>query len=316
MGGIVLLAAIAGGLAFAVLVGLALCVMRKQGLLYCCGGSEPFSAAHRELGGVSGAAGDDGDSGGGGKDRHNDTYTQLEVLAAARPAAAPLASPPPLLAPYGAGKTNGVRGAGEERKTKEARYAVGSVLHRNMQDPAVAFKFGSEVGTLEGPQSVGKTIVVDAVYTDERYVRPKSKTSTFFSLPLVFFSRCRGDMKYRVRDAKASCKVTVLEKHFDQRCEHPTPFVVGDTVVRNNVDRKVCTDDVFVFVETLLFDLNFHDLRVADGVQHEGQPGDRAAWYRSGSCSCMSPILPSSNPLLQRLQSPPRIFTSCGTVAA
>eukprot|EP00754_Rhynchopus_humris_P049098 Rhum_TRINITY_DN8182_c0_g1::Rhum_TRINITY_DN8182_c0_g1_i1::g.26607::m.26607 len=219
MGGIVLLAAIAGGLAFAVLVGLALCIMRKQGLLYCCGGSEPFSAAHRELGGVSGAAGDDGDSGGGGQDRHNDTYTQLEVLAAARPAAAPLASPPPLLAPYGAGaggKANGVRGAGEERKTKEARYAVGAVLHRNMQDPSVAFKFGSEVGTLEGPQSVGKTIVVDAVYTDER-----------------------GDMKYRVRDAKASCKVTVLEKHFDQRCEHPTPFVVGDTVVRNNVDRKM-----------------------------------------------------------------------------
>eukprot|EP01064_Diplonema_japonicum_P012971 TRINITY_DN2032_c0_g1_i3.p2 TRINITY_DN2032_c0_g1~~TRINITY_DN2032_c0_g1_i3.p2 ORF type:complete len:136 (+),score=27.72 TRINITY_DN2032_c0_g1_i3:400-807(+) len=46
-------------------------------------------------------------------------------------------------------------------------------------------------------------------------------------------------MKYRIEDAKASCKLAVMEKHFDRRGAEATPFVVGDVVVRNNIDGKL-----------------------------------------------------------------------------
>eukprot|EP01063_Lacrimia_lanifica_P023695 TRINITY_DN3134_c0_g1_i1.p1 TRINITY_DN3134_c0_g1~~TRINITY_DN3134_c0_g1_i1.p1 ORF type:complete len:250 (+),score=102.48 TRINITY_DN3134_c0_g1_i1:127-876(+) len=98
---------------------------------------------------------------------------------------------------------------------RQARYESGMRLHRNMQDPSVAFKFGGNIGTLEGEASVGETIVIDSVYTDEK-----------------------GDLKYRVQGAKASCKTTVLEKHFDRR-DGTNVRQLGDVVTRNNVDKKM-----------------------------------------------------------------------------
>ena len=85
--------------------------------------------------------------------RHlGDSYTQLDVLAAS-----PVTQPP---LPH---ETGG-------RRHKEARYDVGATLTRNMQDPSVAFKFGGDIGVIQGQESVGDVITIEAVYTDEKCV--------------------------------------------------------------------------------------------------------------------------------------------------
>eukprot|EP01061_Rhynchopus_euleeides_P019881 TRINITY_DN32613_c0_g1_i1.p1 TRINITY_DN32613_c0_g1~~TRINITY_DN32613_c0_g1_i1.p1 ORF type:complete len:246 (+),score=85.68 TRINITY_DN32613_c0_g1_i1:635-1372(+) len=126
-----------------------------------------------------------------------DTYTQLDVLAAS-----PVTQPPQVT-------------QGSRKSSKEARYPVGATLVRNMQDPSVAFKFGGDVGTIQGPESVGAVITIEDVYTDEK-----------------------GDLKYRIANAKASCKVTILEKHFDRR-PSSSSFQLGEPVMRNSTDKKM-----------------------------------------------------------------------------
>eukprot|EP00755_Sulcionema_specki_P013782 Sspe_Gene.54917::Locus_30255_Transcript_1_1_Confidence_1.000_Length_4369::g.54917::m.54917 len=97
-------------------------------------------------------------------------------------------------------------------KPRVARYTPGTVVARNMQDTSVAFSFGGEVGCLVGPESIGKTIEIESVFTSGNF------------------------LKYRVKGAKASCKAVVLERHFDNRLALESTFKLGDTVVRNNVD--------------------------------------------------------------------------------
>ncbi|KAJ9448874.1 hypothetical protein DIPPA_12223 [Diplonema papillatum] len=104
---------------------------------------------------------------------------------------------------------------GVTQSEKTARYKPGQLVKRNLQDTMVTFRFGGEIGTLVGPDSIGRAIVIDSIFADEK-----------------------GDLKYRVEKARTPCKVSVLEKHFDSPPK-TSEFHIGDTVVRNNIDRKL-----------------------------------------------------------------------------